>query len=108
MEEPDLTRFYQYRSNLLTAIAESCQRAGEGYAKMMEGVVRLGFPGCTWDEWWIDVYCYQLGPARKYYYSGGTLDTCLEKAERDLKKWIEEDIQSQEAREDRRQEAPSE
>lgn len=82
-----LARFMTYRKRLFAAICIAL--AEDGHHKSYEGTVGLIFPHYfhNEDDFIITVDCYVLGPARHYSYSGKTPDECLDKAERDLRKW---------------------
>ena len=62
----------------------------DGHHKSSEGEFTITLPNCFDDVFGLSVYCYVLGPARNHTWTGKSLTECLDKAEKDIDEWIEE------------------
>lgn len=94
-----LVRLARFRSNVFAAIRR--QLALDPTCKAYEGTVSVVFPSYFAGEdggilyqpqdcFVVRLDCYVLGPARRYDWTGKTLDEALDGAELDLTQWITE------------------
>lgn len=90
--EIQIQRFISLRSKLFAAINKELEN--DGSAKGSDGTFHIIFPGyfneinnqSYIDEynWGISLYCYIIGPRRRYEWWGKDFETVLTKAENDI------------------------
>jgi len=83
-----MKRFLRLRKDLLEAVLV-CVRE-DAHHKHYEGQFQLEFPGVFGGFTKISLDCYVIGPSRSYRWEGDTLKECLDKAEPEIRAWIEE------------------
>lgn len=92
-ERADLMR---YHSRLLEGVRRAIEY--DNYYKSAEGAVKITLPSIfeakpgpgQSPDVTMEVYCYVLGPARHYTYTGATIEQCVLEASDDLDRWLEE------------------
>ena len=97
MSREEQSRFKALRKAVMDAIAEELRE--DGHCKSYEGAFELivGYPNFFEDEaatsgpdsCCIRLHCYVLGPSRHYDWIGKTFSEALDKAEKEVKSWIE-------------------
>lgn len=100
VEKNDYERFRKLRKKVMDGIKKALDE--DGHCKSYEGAfeVKTCFPNYFDDEestqgaefYVITLHCYVLGYARHYKWSGKTFAEALEKAEREIESWLQEDI----------------
>ena len=93
-----MERFLKLRKRLFTAIDEALK---EDCGKSYEGsfTINIKYPNYYEDEnaekppayFYILLDCYIIGPHRHYSWGGKTFDEALDKCEKDINEWLEED-----------------
>lgn len=91
MDEQAIQRLIALRQRLFDAIGRQLARCGD--CKIYEGRFAINLPNYfeRHDEnnaWRVELDCYVIGPSRHYEWRGDTLAEAVEKAERDVSKWI--------------------
>lgn len=89
-----LEQLEKIKEKLFAAISLSYHSCGGG--KSSDGVFSIHFPGyneCA-SDWSIELYCYALGPSRKYAWSGRNLGDVIERVEKDVDYWLWEEVES--------------
>jgi len=100
MNQELLGKFLKLRQFTFNAIERALKI--DGHHKSYEGSFAIirNFPNYFEDEndaywvdhrWKIELDCYVLGPSRHYEWYGKTFTEALERAEKDLHKWIAEE-----------------
>ena len=84
-------RFEQLRKDLFDAIDHSIKN--DGHHKGYEGRLALIWPHRFTDEYQIELSCYVIGPNRGYTWTGKSHEECLEQAEKDIRRWINEEYE---------------
>ena len=85
------SRFVALREDLFKAIAHAIEH--DGHHKHYEGKLSLIYPHCFEDEYTITLDCYVIGPSRHYHWTGKDFHEALDKAEKDIRKWIDEEYE---------------
>ena len=99
--DEDYKRFIALRRRVMQAIHRELEL--NDYCKFYEGTFEIfvSYPNYfdreydnkpdEPDFYIIRLHCYVLGPGRHYEWRGSTLKNALDKAEKDINKWIRED-----------------
>lgn len=86
MEE--LERFFKLREDLFAAIKH--QLTIDSHCKSYEGLMSIVWPCYFDDEYLIKLDCYIIGPSRHHFWTGKSITEALDRAEADIREWIEE------------------
>lgn len=93
-QKNEAARFNALRKLVMDAIEEVADCGGKSYEGTFEWTV------CYPDYWQdpeakqgpdcyvLTLHCYLIGPARHYYWRGKTKAEVLDKAEREIKSWL--------------------
>lgn len=86
----DWLRFRMLRENVRAEVERQRKRGEPG--KMSDGdiSVKIFFDNDGEVIWQIWLYCYLIGPQRQYDWEAPTFSEVLDKAIKDVNKWIEE------------------
>jgi len=87
----DVNRFLALREDLFKAIAHSLKH--ENHCKQYEGRMSMQWPHYFNDEYSIFLDCYVVGPSRHYEWNGKDFTEALDKAEKDIRQWIQEEYE---------------
>lgn len=97
MSPTEYAQFEKLRADLFDVIAVVLSQGGGG--KSYEGTFRIQFPGYANareqaefgpSPWAIFLDCYLIGPSRHYEWWGDTFADVLLKAETDIRAWMHE------------------
>jgi hypothetical protein len=89
-----IDRIEALRVDLLAAIQERID--ADGYCKSYEGMIKLVWPSWnqidngTEEPWTVELHCYLIGPSRHYDWTGATPLQAVQRAENDIRDWIDE------------------
>lgn len=94
MTEQEKDKLFEIRGKVLKEIIR--QRSHGEPGKMSDGNIAVTLyidanGDVSWKFW---LYCYLIGPQRQYEWYGKTLMDTLTEAEKDIDKWILEEIES--------------
>ena len=83
-------RFLDLRKRVLDVVDQlrGAGEPGKSYDGDMSVEYFIGYDGE--EKYKVELHCYLIGPSRHYSWSGKTLNAALNKAEKDINKWIAE------------------
>lgn len=83
-----INRFLSLRSDLFKAIKYALEQ--DGHCKRYEGQMGMHWPNYFDDDYAVNLDCYVVGPSRHYLWKGKSFTEALDKAETDIRQWINE------------------
>lgn len=80
-------RFLALRSDLFEAIERALKQ--DSHCKGYEGQLAIHWPNYFDDGYTITLDCCVVGPSRHYAWSGKSFSEALDKADEDIRSWID-------------------